>query len=132
MKLQQLRKLIKEELETALAEAPAEEKVHKLEKDELGKFYVVTKPSQPKENNIHETNIMEFAKKIKSGELDEARIVGVYEKSGSAKTKSKELLDEIESEMNELKTHMDDYRSKKGELDGAKSKAAEIIKKYKK
>ena len=132
MKLQQLRKLIKEELETALAEAPAEEKAHKLEKDELGKFYVVTKPTQPKENNIHETNIMEFAKKIKSGELDEARIVGVYEKSGSAKTKSKELLDEIESEMNELKTHMDDYRSKKSELDGAKTKAAEIIKKYKK
>ena len=75
---------------------------------------------------------MEFAKKIKSGELDETRIVGVYEKSGAAKTKSKELLDEIESEMNELKTHMDDYRSKKGELDGAKAKAAEIIKKYKK
>jgi hypothetical protein len=62
MKLQQLRKLIKEELETALAEAPIEETTHKLEKDELGKFYVVTKPSQPKENNIHETNIMEFAK----------------------------------------------------------------------
>ena len=102
MKLQQLRKLIKEELETALAEAPAEEKVHKLEKDELGKFYVVTKPSQPKENNIHETNIMEFAKKIKSGELDEARIVGVYEKSGAAKTKSKELATNSQTKLSQV------------------------------
>jgi hypothetical protein len=132
MKLQQLRKLIKEELETALAEAPIEETTHKLEKDELGKFYVVTKPSQPKENNIHETNIMEFAKKIKSGELDEARIVGVYEKSGAAKTKSKELLDEIDIEMNELKTHMDDFRSKKSELKYKQVAVKTIIDKYKK
>ena len=123
MKLQDIKKIIKEALEN--------EQPHKLEKDELGKFFVVTKPSQPKEENCYETNIVDFANKIKSGELDETRIVGVYTKSGSAKSKAKEMLDEIETEMNELKTHMEDFRAKKAEIEEKKAKAAEIIKKYK-
>jgi wyosine [tRNA(Phe)-imidazoG37] synthetase (radical SAM superfamily) len=111
MKLSDLRKLIKEEL-TNITEIPVEEVAHKLERDELGKFYVVTKPTGMKDENMIETNILEFAKKIKSGEIDEARIMGVYEKSGSAKTRAKELMKEIEDELKELQTTMGEYRSK--------------------
>jgi hypothetical protein len=128
--MKDLKAIIKKMIVETLEEAPTDH--HKLEKDEIGKFYVVTKPSKPKESIIHELDLMEFAKKIKSGELDESKIVCVYEKSGSAKTKSKELMDEIESELEELKTHMDEYRSKKAEIEEKKQKAKEIIKKYKK
>ena len=131
MKLSDLRKLIKEEL-TNITGMPVEEVAHKLEKDELGKFYVVTKPTDMKDENMIETNILEFAKKIKSGEIDEARIMAVYEKSGSAKTRAKELMKEIEDELNELQLTMDEYRAKKSEIEEKKAKAAEIIKKYKK
>jgi uncharacterized membrane-anchored protein YhcB (DUF1043 family) len=58
--------------------------------------------------------------------------MGVYEKSGSAKTRAKELMKEIEDELNELQSTMDDYRTKKSEIEEKKAKAAEIIKKYKK
>ena len=131
MKLSDLRKLIKEEL-TNITGMPVEEVAHKLEKDELGKFYVVTKPTDMKDENMIETNILEFAKKIKSGEIDETRIMAVYEKSGSAKTRAKELMKEIEDELNELQLTMDEYRAKKSEIEEKKAKAAEIIKKYKK
>lgn len=122
----ELLKLVNEQIASTFEEGQP-----MLENDDIKKFFVVTKPSKMGEENMFETTILEFAKKIKSGELDEARMVGVYSKSGDAKKKANELLEEVETEMNELKSTMDEFRAKKKEMDETKSKASEIIKKYK-
>lgn len=135
-----IHKLIKEEIEKVQQEQGevetgsevSEAKPRKLEKDEVGKFYVVTKPSKAKENCVHELTVLEYANKIKSGEIDESRIEGVYSSNGHAKSHAKDLLAEIEEELDELKNTMDEYREFKNKGTNLKEKAMGIITKYKK
>ena len=136
-----IHKLIKEEIEAVQAEQGEVEtgsevseapKPRKLEKDEVGKFYVVTKPSKAKDNCVHELTMLEYANKIKSGELDESRIEGVYASNGHAKSHAKDLLAEIEEELDELKDTMEEYREFKNKGKNLKDKATSIITKYKK
>ncbi len=134
-----VRKIIKEEIEQVQAEQEGDvetasevSKPRKLEKDELGKFYIVTQPAKAKDNIVHEMTMLEFANKVKSGEIDESKICGVYSSNGHAKSHAKDLLSEIDKELDELKDYMTEFRKNKTEADDKKKNALNIINKYKK
>jgi hypothetical protein len=146
-----LRKMILEAMEVVKAEAKAEKeeapeeetgteespeaegkpKAKKLEKDEIGKFYIVTRPAKADDNIVHETNVLDLITKIKSGELDASRILGAFKKRGGANALAKVQLKTISAELDELKQHMEEYRNSKKTLEASKAKAKSTILKYK-
>lgn len=103
----------------------------RLEKDEIGKFYIVTRPTKAEDNIIHETNILDLITKIKSGEIDATRVLGAFKKRGGANALAKVHLKQISAELDELKSHMEEFRNSKKTLESAKTKAKQTILKYK-
>ncbi len=117
--------------ETTDVEGEVKPKAKKLEKDEIGKFYVVTRPTKAEDNIVHETNVLDLITKIKSGELDATRILGAFKKRGGANALAKVQLKQISAELDELKQHMEEYRNSKKSLETSKAKAKSTILKYK-
>ena len=76
--------------------------------------------------------MLEFADAIKSGELDPSRLEGIYSSKGPANSHGKDLLDEIDKELEELKDTMGEYREFNNKKSNLKEKAMAIITKYKK
>ncbi len=106
-------------------------KAKKLEKDEIGKFYIVTRPTKADDNIVHETNVLDLITKIKNGEIDPSRVLGAFKKRGGANALAKVHLKQISAELDELKSHMEEFRNSKKTLETSKAKAKSTILKYK-
>ena len=101
--------------------------------DEIGKFFVVEKPD-PKnsedntvEKLVFESNVLHFANQVREG-LDEKNVLGIYKDKMSAKNRASEAIKEFESNLEEMKDAMDDFRSAKREIEEKRKTAAEKVK----
>jgi hypothetical protein len=101
--------------------------------DEIGKFFVVEKPD-PKnsedntvEKLVFESNVLHFANQVRGG-LDEKNVLGIYKDKMSAKNRASEAIKEFESNLEEMKDAMDDFRSAKREIEEKRKTAAEKVK----
>jgi hypothetical protein len=104
--------------------------------DEIGTFFVVEKPN-PKykeentvEHKVFESNMLEFFNQVRGG-LKEENIVGFYIKRGDANKAAKEAIEKFESDFEEMKEAMEDFRSAKEEIEKKKASAKEKIQKLK-
>ena len=95
--------------------------------DEIGKFFVVEKPD-PKnsedntvEKLVFESNVLHFANQVRGG-LDEKNVLGIYKDKMSAKNRASEAIKEFESNLEEMKDAMDDFRSAKREIEEKRKK----------
>ena len=100
MKLNQLRQLIKEELE-----AIQQEEYTPI--DEVGKFFVVRKPKgkMTKEDMVYEATIFDEIKR------DETK--GVYKNKSEANRHATEVLKEYDMQLKEMEDAMNEFREAK-------------------
>jgi len=134
VKVKEEAKAKKAESEDETEESPEGEekpKGKKLEKDEIGKFYVVTRPTKADDEIVHETNVLDLITKIKSGAIDATRILGAFKKRGGANGLAKIHLKQISAELDELQNDMKVFREAKKTVDEKKAKAKTTILKYK-
>jgi hypothetical protein len=100
--------------------------------DEVGKFFVVSKPGtkSKKEEILFEADPFSLAERIKNG-LTYENIMGMYKNKSDASRTATEALKERDIRIDELKSSMDDFREAKKGIDEKKNKAQELIKKLK-
>ena len=100
--------------------------------DEVGKFFVVTKPDtkSTKEDILFDADAFKFADKIKGG-LKFENVLGMYKNKSDASRTATEALKARETQIDELKSSMDEFRTSKKDIDEKKAKAKELIQKLK-
>jgi len=100
--------------------------------DEVGKFFVVEKPSKDstKDDILFQSDIFYFANQIKGG-LKPENVVGLYKNKSDANRIATELLKARDTQLDELKASMEEYRTTKKDIEDKKSKAKELIQKLK-
>lgn len=93
--------------------------------DEIGKFFVVKKPSKgmTKENMVMEATVFDEIK------MEETK--GVYKNKSEANRHATEALKEYDMMMKEVEDAMNEFRNSKKDIDEKKNKAKELIKKLK-
>ena len=93
--------------------------------DEIGKFFVVKKPSKgmTKENMVMEATVFDEIK------MEETK--GVYKNKSEANRHATEALKEYDMMMKEVEDDMNEFRKSKKDIDEKKNKAKELIKKLK-
>ena len=131
MKLNQLRQLIKEELE-AIQEKEFSTKSYEID-DEVGKFFVATKPKSKKatiDDIVFESDVFHFANQVKGG-LAFDDVIGIYEQKSDARRKGTESLKEYDMQLKEMEDAMEAYRSAKKDIEEKKNSAKEKIQKLK-
>lgn len=118
MKLNQLRQLIKEEIE-----AIQQEEYTPI--DEVGKFFVVRKPKgkMTKEDMVYEATVFDEIK------IDETK--GIYKNKSEANRHATEALKEYDVRLKEIEDAMNEFREAKKGIDEKKKAAKEIIEKLK-
>jgi len=118
MKLNQLRQLIKEELEEI-------QKEEHTPIDEVGKFFVVRKPKgkMTKEDMVYEATVFD---EIKKEETE-----GVYKNKSEANRHATESLKEYEGRLKEIENAMNEFREAKKGINDKKKAARDIIEKLK-
>ena len=114
MKQSELRQLIREEIEKITQEVY--EPI-----DEMGKFYIVEKPTcnSKKEDIMREATAFD--------EIVKERTIGVYKQRSDANRAATEAIKEYETQLQELETQMEEFRKHKNELEEKKKKAKETI-----
>ena len=100
--------------------------------DEVGKFFVVTKPDtkSTKEDILFDADAFKFADKIKGG-LKFENVLGMFKNKSDASRTATEALKARDTQIDELKTSMDEFRTSKNEIADKKAKAKDLIKKLK-
>ena len=100
--------------------------------DEVGKFFVVEKPSKDstKDDILFQSDIFYFANQIKGG-LNTEDVVGIYKNKSDANRIATELLKARDTQLDELKASMEEYRTTKKDIEDKKAKAKELIQKLK-
>jgi len=100
--------------------------------DEVGKFFVVEKPSKDstKDDILFQSDIFYFVNQIKGG-LKSENVVGLYKNKSDANRIATELLKARDTQLDELKASMEEYRTTKKDIEDKKSKAKELIQKLK-
>jgi len=98
--------------------------------DEVGKFFVVEKPSKDstKDDILFQSDIFYFANQIKGG-LNTEDVVGIYKNKSDANRIATELLKARDTQLDELKSSMEEYRTTKKDIEDKKAKAKELIQK---
>jgi len=93
--------------------------------DEIGKFFVVMKPSQgsTKDDIMREVDVFES--------IPRGKTLGVYKSKSDASRKATEAVLEYGRKIDELKAQMDDYRKSKSDIKEKQAAAKELIKKLK-
>jgi|688.fasta_scaffold05951_28 hypothetical protein len=114
MKLNQLRQLIREEIENVTQEVY--EPI-----DEMGKFYIVEKPKRgsKKEDIMREATAFD--------EIVKENTIGIYKQRSDANRAATEAIKEYETQLQELEGQMEEFRKHKSELEEKKKKAKETI-----
>lgn len=107
--------------------------VASIEIDEIGKFFIVEKPTKNSEMEdiVYETSLPEFALQVKGG-LDVKNILGVYKQKLDAKRAGSEALSEYEATLKEMEDAMEEFRGAKKDIEEKKRIAKEKIQKLKK
>ena len=100
--------------------------------DEVGKFFVVAKPGtkSTKEEIMFEADPFSLAERIKNG-LTYENIMGMYKQKSDASRVATEALKARDTQLDELKASMEEFRTTKKDIDEKKTKAKELIKKLK-
>ena len=98
--------------------------------DEVGKFFVVIKPDtkSTKEKIMFEADAFKFADKIKGG-LKFENVLGMFKNKSDASRTATEALKARDTQIDELKSSMEEFRTSKNEIANKKAKAQELIKK---
>ena len=98
--------------------------------DEVGKFFVVTKPDtkSTKEDILFDADVFKFADKIKGG-LKFENVLGMFKNKSDANRTATEALKARDTQIDELKSSMDEFRTSKSDIKAKKEKAQELIKK---
>jgi hypothetical protein len=93
--------------------------------DEVGKFFVVKKPSKDskKEGMVYEATVFDEIKR------DETK--GVYKNKSEANRHATEALKEYDMQLKEMEDAMEAYRSAKKDIEEKKNSAKEKIQKLK-
>jgi hypothetical protein len=100
--------------------------------DEVGKFFVVTKPDtkSTKEDILFDADAFKFADKIKGG-LKFENVLGMFKNKSDANRTATEALKARDTQIDELKTSMDEFRTSKKDIDDKKAKAKDLINRLK-
>jgi Arc/MetJ-type ribon-helix-helix transcriptional regulator len=100
--------------------------------NEVGKFFVVSKPGtkSTKEEIMFEADPFSLAEKIKNG-LTYENIMGMYKNKSDASRTATEALKARDTQIDELKSSMDEFRTSKKDIDEKKARAKELIQKLK-
>ena len=100
--------------------------------DEVGKFFVVSKPGtkSTKEEIMFEADPFSLAERVKNG-LTYENIMGMYKNKSDASRTATEALKARDTQIDELKTSMDEFRTSKKDIDDKKAKAKELIQRLK-
>ena len=93
--------------------------------DEVGKFFVVMKPTKDskKEDIMKEATVFE--------NITPENTLGVYKHKSDASRHATEAIKAYETQMNELKASMEEFRATKKDIKDKKAKAKELIQKLK-
>ena len=100
--------------------------------DEIGKFFIVEKPTQNSEMEdvVYELSLPEFALQIKGG-LDVKNILGVYKQKSDARRAGTEALKAFQDSLKEMEDAMEAFRGAKKDIEEKKAIAKEKIQKIK-
>jgi hypothetical protein len=102
-------------------------------KNELGKFFIVTKPKSKKttlDDIVFESDVFHFANQIKGG-LAFEDVVGIFKQKSDARREGTELLKAYETQIQEMETAVEEFRTMKKEIEEKRKAAAEKIKSLK-
>ena len=100
--------------------------------DEVGKFFVVEKPTKDSEieDVVWECDLSMFALQVKGG-LDVKNILGVYKQKSDARRAGTEALKAFEDSLKEMEDAMEAFRGAKKDIEEKKKIAKEKIQKLK-
>jgi len=100
--------------------------------DEIGKFFIVEKPTKDSEMEdvVYELDLPAFALQIKGG-LDVKNILGVYKQKSDARRAGTEAMKAFQDTLDEMETAMEDFRTAKKDIEEKKKLAKEKIQKLK-
>lgn len=100
--------------------------------DEVGKFFVVIKPDtkSTKEDILFDADAFKFADRIKGG-LKFENVLGMFKNKSDASRTATEALKARDTQIDELKSSMDEFRTSKKDIDDKKTRAKELIQKLK-
>ena len=98
----------------------------------VGKFFVVSKPGtkSTKEEIMFEADPFSLAERVKNG-LTYENIMGMYKNKSDASRTATEALKARDTQIDELKSSMDEFRTSKKDIDEKKARAKELIQKLK-
>ena len=100
--------------------------------DEIGKFFIVEKPTKDSEMEdvVYELSLPEFALQIKGG-LDVKNILGVYKQKSDARRAGTEAMKAFQDSLKEMEDAMEAFRCAKKDIEEKKKIAKEKIEKVK-
>lgn len=119
MKLKELKKLIKEEVMSQIQEE------ENMLVDEIGKFFVVKKPTKDstKDTIVYEATVFDDIKKEET--------IGIYKNKSEANREATNKLKEFEDQLKEVESSMEEFRNAKKDIDAKKQKTRDLILKIK-
>lgn len=100
--------------------------------DEIGKFFIVERPTKDSEMEdvVYELDLPAFALQIKGG-LDVNNILGVYKQKSDARRAGMEAMKAFQDSLDEMETAMEEFRTAKKDIEEKKKIAKEKIQKLK-
>jgi hypothetical protein len=100
--------------------------------DDIGKFFIVTKPSQKStiDDIVFESDVFHFANQIRGG-LKFEDVTGIYKQKSDARRAGTEALKVFQDSLKEMEDAMEAFRSAKKDIEEKKSVAKEKIQKLK-
>ncbi len=100
--------------------------------DEVGKFFIVEKPSKSStiDDIVYEAGIKDFIDHVKGG-LKFETILGLYKQKSDARRAGTEALKEMEASIKEMEDAMEAFRGAKKDIEEKKKDAKEKIEKLK-
>ena len=113
-------------------EAEVVKEVEGIAIDEVGKFFIVEKPTKDSEMEdvVYELSLPEFALQVKGG-LDIKNILGVYKQKSDARRAGTEAMKAFQDSLKEMEDAMEAFRGAKKDIEEKKKIAKEKIEKLK-
>ena len=109
-------------------EAEVVKEVEGIAIDEVGKFFIVEKPTKDSEieDVVYELSLPEFALQVKGG-LDIKNILGVYKQKSDARRAGTEAMKAFQDSLKEMEDSMEAFRGAKKDIEEKKKIAKEKI-----
>jgi hypothetical protein len=119
-----------EKKEKPVKETTSIEEVETTTVDEIGKFFIVKKPTSKNdkiEDLVIETTVLNFV----SQGLEPKKLLGIYKQKSDARRVAAEALKEYEAQLKEMEDAMEAFRGAKKDIEDKKNTAKEKIQKLK-